>query len=301
MNTVTITGDGLGVDPADAIGVDLDSVTAAVAATFAGAHSPRMAALLQMLVHHTHAYIRECHVTHAEWRAGLQFLTDCASITTPERNEFSLLSDILGISSLVDLQSHQTNATPGSVLGPFHNHDSRWVPTGVDLIAGQAGEPVLFEGRVCDVDGVPLAGASIDFWQNAANSLYPAQDPDQDAHNLRCKLKCDADGRFVIRTVAPKPYTVPYDGPVGKMLTLAERHCWRPAHFHLIVEAPGHQTLVTEVFPDDSAYLESDAVFGVRKGLTIKLAEVHDPAVGAKHQIAVPFRLAEFAFRLGRS
>ncbi len=282
-------------------GVDVSSVTEAVAATFVQAQTPRMAALLPMLVRHAHAFIREGQVTHAEWRAGLAFLNACGDITTAERNEFSLLSDILGISSLVDLQSHQANATPGSVLGPFHNHDSHWVDNGADLIAGQPGEPVLFLGRVCDVDGKPLQGASIDFWQNAANSLYPAQDPAQDPHNLRCKLNCAADGSFVIRTVRPQPYSVPYDGPVGKMLTEANRHCMRPAHFHLIVAAPGYQTLVTEVFPDDSEYLDSDAVFGVRKGLTVRLVQVHDAALGTQHKIAVPFRLAKFEFRLGRA
>jgi protocatechuate 3,4-dioxygenase beta subunit len=287
-------------DAMNHVGVDAASVTEAVAATFSNAKKPRMAQLLPMLVRHAHAFIREGQVSHAEWRAALQFLTDCGDITTPERNEFSLLSDILGISSLVDLQSHQANATPGSVLGPFHSHDSRQVENSVDLIARQEGEPVLFRGRVCDVNGAPLAGASIDFWQNAANSLYPAQDPGQDPHNLRCKLDCATDGSFELRTVRPQPYSVPYDGPVGKMLTEANRHCMRPAHFHLIVEAPGYRPLVTEIFPDDSDHLDSDAVFGVRKGLTVKLTEVQDSALGTRHKIAVPFRLAEFEFRLGR-
>ena len=288
-------------DASTGSGVDVLSVTDAVAASFANASSQRLTQLLPMLVRHAHAFVREGQVTHAEWRAALQFLTKCGDITTAERNEFSLLSDILGVSSLVDLQSHQAGATPGSVLGPFHNHDSRWVDNGADLIAGQPGEPVLLLGRVCNVDGEPLAGASVDFWQNAANSLYPAQDPTQDPHNLRCKLKCAADGSFAIRTVRPQPYSVPYDGPVGKMLTHANRHCMRPAHFHLIVAAPGHQTLVTEVFPDDSEYLDSDAVFGVRKGLTVRLVQVHDAALGTQHRIAVPFKLAEFEFRLGRA
>ncbi len=281
-------------------GVDAASVTDAVAATFANASSALMAELLPLLVRHAHAFVREGKVTHAEWRAGLQFLTDCASITTAERNEFTLLSDILGVSSLVDLQSHQAGATPGSVLGPFHNHDSRWLENGADLIAGQDGERVLFLGRVCDTTGAVVPGASIDFWQNAANRLYPAQDPAQDPHNLRCKMKCDSNGRFAIRTVRPQTYTVPYDGPVGAMLTASNRHCWRPAHFHLIVAAPGHQTLVTELFPHDSEYIDSDAVFGVRKGLTIALASNNDPALGEKYQIAAPFALAEFEFRLPR-
>ena len=83
------------------------------------------------------------------------------------------------------------------------------------------------------------------------------------------------------------------------MLTESSRHCWRPAHFHLIVEAPGHQSLVTEVFPDDSAYLDSDAVFGVRKGLTVRLEACHDATLAARHGLGLPFRSAQFEFRLG--
>jgi len=282
-------------------GVDASSVTSAVVASFANTSSARMSELLPLLVSHAHAFIREGRVTHAEWRAGLQFLTDCASITTAERNEFSLLSDILGVSSLVDLQSHQPGATPGSVLGPFHNQDSRWVENGANLIGGQAGEPVLFVGEVCDTDGRPLHGATIDFWQNAANSLYPAQDKDQDPHNLRCKMRCDNGGHFSLCTVIPQPYTVPYDGPVGAMLTAAKRHCWRPAHFHLIVEAPGYRSLVTEVFPQDSAYLDSDAVFGVREGLTVNVDTVNDPKIAAKTALSSPFKRVHFRFQLARA
>jgi hydroxyquinol 1,2-dioxygenase len=282
----------------NSIGVTQASVTTAAATSFAGAPSARMAELLSLLVKHSHAFIREGKVTHAEWRTGLEFLTKAAAITTEERNEFSLMSDIFGISSLVDLQSHAPGGTPGSVLGPFHNHDSHWRDNGADLISGQPGEPVLFKGKVCDTQGKGLANASIDLWQNADNALYPAQDASQDPHNLRCKIKCDADGSFTLNTVVPKPYTVPYDGPVGDMLTATKRHGWRPAHFHFIAAAPGFQSLVTEIFPEDSEYLESDAVFGVRPGLAIAMPWIDDEAQSKSHRIARPFRLAQFEFRL---
>ena len=281
-------------------GVTAQTVTSAAMESFAGADNARLAALLPLLVKHAHAFIREGNVSQQEWRACLQFLTECAKITNSERNEFVLLSDVLGVSSLVDLQAHAAGVTPGSVLGPFHNHDSRWVESGADLVQGQAGTPVLFLGTVLDQDGLPGRDASIDFWQNADNAMYPAQDPSQDPHNLRCKMKCDAQGRFVLKTISPKPYTVPYDGPVGAMLTASNRHCWRPAHFHLIVSAADCRSLVTEVFPEGSDYLDSDAVFGVREGLTIAMPLSTDTALARKYAIPTPFHLAEFVIRLAR-
>jgi protocatechuate 3,4-dioxygenase beta subunit len=279
-------------------GVDVGNVTEAVARSFAASDNRRLAALLPALVRHFHAFVREERVTQAEWSAAMQFLTDCAAITTRERNEFILLSDILGVSSLVDLLGHSPGATPGSVLGPFHNHDSHWRENGVDLAAGQPGEPTVLLGQVSDTRGRGIANAEIDFWQNAANGFYPAQDPAQDPHNLRFKLRCDENGRFRINTVRPQPYTVPYDGPVGAMLTAAKRHCWRPAHFHVIVSAPGHAAIVTEIFPDDSPYVDSDAVFGVRKDLVAPFVRTDDPAMAAEFGVKAPFTLVRFNFRL---
>ena len=279
-------------------GVDVNSVTDAVARSFSASDNQRLGVLLPALVRHLHAFVREEHVTQAEWGAAMQFLTECAAITTPERNEFILLSDILGVSSLVDLQGHSPGATPGSVLGPFHNHDSRWRENGVDLIAGQPGEPTVLLGQVTDTQGRDIADAEIDFWQNAANGFYPAQDSGQDSHNLRCKLRTDEHGRFRINTVRPQPYTVPYDGPVGAMLTAANRHCWRPAHFHIIVAAPGHAAIVTELFPDDSPYVDSDAVFGVRKGLVAPFVKTEDVRLAAQYGVTAPFSLVRFNFRL---
>jgi hydroxyquinol 1,2-dioxygenase len=276
------------------VGVDASTVTTAVMDSFVHASNSRLVELLPLLVKHLHAFIKEGKVSQEEWRMGLEFLTESAAITTQERNEFILLSDILGVSSLVDLQSQSGTGTPGSVLGPFHNHDSLWLENGADLIQGQTGEPVLLLGRVVDDKGRAAEDACIDFWQNADNALYPAQDPSQHAQNLRCKIKCDENGRFALRTIVPKPYTVPYDGPVGKMLLASNRHCWRPAHFHLVVVASGCRSLVTEIFPEGGQYLESDAVFGVREGLTIPMPECNDETLARTYGIARPFRLAQF-------
>jgi len=229
---------------------------------------------------------------------GLEFLTQSAAITDTERNEFSLLSDILGISSMVDVVSQPEGGTASSVLGPFHNHDSVLRPNGVDLTGDQPGQKTWLYGRVLDVLGQAIAHAEIDFWQNADNGLYPAQDPEQDPHNLRCKIRCDADGSFNLLTLRPHPYTVPTDGPVGALLAASQRSIWRPAHFHVIVSAPGHVGLVTELFPADSDYLDNDTVFGVREGLIVPLLPSHDPQLAARYGLTTPFLEMRFDFHL---
>jgi catechol 1,2-dioxygenase/hydroxyquinol 1,2-dioxygenase len=229
---------------------------------------------------------------------GLEFLTQSAAITDAERNEFSLLSDIMGISSMVDVVSQPEGGTSSSVLGPFHNHDSVLHPNGVDLTGDQPGQKTWLHGRVLDVQGQAIAHAELDFWQNADNGLYPAQDPAQDPQNLRCKIRCDADGSFSLLTLRPHPYTVPTDGPVGALLAASQRSIWRPAHFHVIVSAPGFVGLVTELFPAGSDYLDNDTVFGVREGLIVPLLPCQNPEVAQRYGITTPFSEVNFDFHL---
>ena len=266
--------------------------------SFSTANHPRLAQVMGLLVKHLHAFVAESQLTKEEWLQGLTFLTAAAAITDEERNEFSLLSDILGISSMVDVVTQPVGATPSSVLGPFHNHDSQLQPNGYDLTQGQPGERTWLHGRVVDVQGQPIAHAQIDFWQNADNGLYPAQDPAQDPHNLRCKIQCDSDGRFELLTIRPHPYTVPTDGPVGALLAASNRNIWRPAHFHVIVSAPGYVGLVTELFPAGSDYIDNDTVFGVRKGLIVDFKPCHDTEVAQRYGIETPFHEVTFEFCL---
>jgi len=199
----------------------ITEVTQDAMRSFASASDPRLAKVMGLLVKHMHAFVAESKLSKAEWLKGLEFLTNAAKITTDERNEFSLFSDVMGISSMVDVVSQPPGGTPSSVLGPFHNHDSEFRPNGSDLTEGQAGDRVWLHGRVLDLNQQPIAGAQIDFWQNADNGLYPAQDAAQDPQNLRCKIICDDKGGFSLLTIRPHPYTVPTDGPVGP--------CWQPA------------------------------------------------------------------------
>ena len=273
------------------------TVTEAAMRSFATASDPRMGEVMALLVKHLHAFVAESKLTKEEWMRGLTFLTAAADITTEERNEFSLLSDVLGISSMVDVVSQPVGGTSSSVLGPFHNHDSQLQANGVDLTNGQAGERTWLHGRVVDINGKPVANAELDFWQNA-DGLYPAQDPAQDPHNLRCKIHCEADGSFELLTIRPHPYTVPTDGPVGAMLAAAKRSIWRPAHYHVIVSAPGYVGLVTELFPAGSAYIDNDTVFGVREGLIVDFKPCQNAEVAKRYHLQVPFNEVQFEFCL---
>jgi protocatechuate 3,4-dioxygenase beta subunit len=231
---------------------------------------------------------------------GLEFLTAAAKITDDERNEFSLFSDIMGISSIVDVVSQPPNGTPSSVLGPFHKHDSHIQPNGTDLTQGQPGVRVWLHGRVLDIHQKPIPNAQIDFWQNADNGLYPAQDAAQDPQNLRCKIECDEHGAYSLLTIRPNPYTVPTDGPVGALLAASNRGIWRPAHFHIIVSAPGYVGLVTELFPGGSDYLDNDAVFGVRPGLIVDVKNCEDTEVAHRYGLTAPFKEIVFDFSLAK-
>jgi protocatechuate 3,4-dioxygenase beta subunit len=267
-------------------------------ASFSKATDPRLAEVMGLLVKHLHAFVDESKLSKAEWLKGLEILTAAAQITDHERNEFSLFSDIMGISSMVDMVSQPPGGTPSSVLGPFHNHDSLIKPNGSDLTDGQPGERVWLHGRVLDVHHNPIPHAQIDFWQNADNGLYPAQDSAQDPQNLRCKIQCDAQGGFELLTIRPHPYTVPTDGPVGALLAASNRNIWRPAHFHIIVSAPGYVGLVTELFPSGSAYIDNDTVFGVRPGLIVDVKDCHNEDVAKQFGLTLPFKEVAFDFSL---
>ena len=244
-----------------------DNVTDAVINTFAPGTEPRLRLILESLVRHMHAFTREVGLTHEEWRQGLEFLTATGRITDEKRNEFSLLSDLFGISSLVDLLHSTPGATEGSVLGPFHQSGAPFVDNPADLVRGQPGEPVVLQGHVRSMAGAAVPGATVDFWQTAHNGMYPQQDPAQREDNLRCRMLTDADGLYRMHTIRPERYAVPTDGPGGALLDATGRTAWRAAHFHMIVTAPGYHPVTTEIFDASDPQLDSDAVFGVRESL----------------------------------
>ena len=285
--------------------VDKQSITQAFLDYCSDETDPRLRFVLERLVSHLHDFTREVELTHDEWRKAIEFLTACGNITTPERNEFILLSDVLGLSSLVDMIHSPEEATPSSVLGPFHIKGAPDLPVGGDLKQDNDGDAVIIQGKVLASNGTPIAGAILEIWQTADNGLYSNQDAAQPEYNLRARQIVGDDGRYAFTTVRPAPYTVPDDGPVGELLRAAGRHPWRPSHLHFIIEAKGFRTLVTELFPDDDPYLDEDAVFGVRQDLTThyQVHHNHDDApadLEAKERLTTPFYVVDFDFRLAK-
>ncbi len=278
--------------------INKDNITASVTQTFEKIDDARLRYLIERLVSHVHGYARETGLSHAEWQAALAFLLRSGEISSPSRSEFTLLSDVLGLSSLVDLLASRPGATEGSVLGPFHTRGSPWMESGANLVKDNPGRPVLLRGRVTDTQGQPIASAAVDFWQNADNGLYWQMDDTQPQDNLRCQIKVLPDGRFELLTIQPTPYKVPTDGPVGDLLRVAHRDAWRPAHFHVIVEAPGYRTLVTELFNQADPYVSQDAVFGVRESLVMDFKPESDPAVLAKYGLAGSYQVVDFPVTL---
>lgn len=277
------------------------NVTEAVKTSFEGINDERLRLLVNRLVHHLHAFATETGLTHAEWREGIAFMHRAADITTPSRSEFTLMSDVLGLSSLVDLLASRPGATEGSVLGPFHTRGSPWVDSGANLIGDNPGDVVVLRGRVTDIDGKPLADATVDFWQNADNGMYWQQDDGQPQDNLRCQMKVQADGSFELVSIRPKPYLVPTDGPIGELLRVSHRDAWRPAHYHVIVEAPGYRTLVTEVFDAADPFIAKDAVFGVRESLAMIFAREGNPEVADHYGLPADYLAVDLPVRLARA
>lgn len=252
------------------------TITQAVKDTFRTEEGSRFEQLLHGLIDHLHDFTRENQLTHDEWMRVLMFLYDCGKISTPERHEFILLSDVLGFSALVDMINSKGGATEGSNLGPFYLDDAPRKALGADLSDGRDGVNVLVRGKVTDNLHKPLPGAIVDTWQADAAGTYPIQEQaqGQDKMDLRGVFEADDKGNYWYTTVLPKPYTVPYDGPVGELLRAGDRHAWRPAHLHFIVRAPGMSSITTEVFFENMEYLDNDAVFGVRTGLIAKVRPV---------------------------
>ncbi|WP_299792488.1 dioxygenase [uncultured Marivita sp.] len=237
---------------------------------------PRLREVLSSLVRHLHDFAREVNLTHEEWNKGIAFLEAAGEISDKERHEFVLLSDVLGLSSLVDMLHSNPEGTSSSVLGPFHITGSPPLPLGGDLRKDFDDTVLLVEGMIRDTDGKPIPGATLDIWQTAPNGLYSSQDPDQDTYSFHGIQTVGDDGRYRFTSVRPVEYTVPSDGPVGDILRACGRHPWRPSHLHFIVEADGFKPLVTEVFAADDPYLDQDTVFGVRKDLVMSYE--HMPA-----------------------
>jgi protocatechuate 3,4-dioxygenase beta subunit len=274
-----------------------------VAASFADTPDPRLRLVLTSLVRHLHAYVKDVELTEAEWESAVGFLTATGQRCDDTRQEFVLLSDVLGVSMLVETINHRGAgaATESTVLGPFHMVASPPRNLGENIALDGKGTPCLVSGQVTGPDGEPVAGATVDVWQANAEGFYDVQQPDlQPERNLRGLFTADQDGRFWFRSIVPRYYPIPDDGPVGQLLAATHRHPFRPAHLHFIAAAPGYRSVTTHVFVADSPYLDSDAVFGVKESLIREASEVDDPARAAAVGLPNPFRTLTFDLTLLR-
>ncbi|MBO6717972.1 MAG: intradiol ring-cleavage dioxygenase [Rhizobiaceae bacterium] len=258
------------------------TITEAVKKSFRTEEGSRFEFLLHKMLDHLHDFTRETNLTHDEWMRVLNFLYDCGKISTPERHEFILLSDVIGFSALVDMINTRGGATEGSNLGPFYLENAPTKELGADLAGEREGALVVVHGIVRHILGQPLPGAIVDTWQADGSGTYPIQEQErgQDKFDLRGIFKTDEQGRYYYTTVLPKPYTVPDDGPVGELLRAGKRHNWRAPHLHFMLRAEGMRTNVTEVFFENTQYIDNDAVFGVRKSLIGKVEPYKADKVG---------------------
>ena len=277
-----------------------EHITQNVLDSMAQTPNPRLKEVMSSLIRHLHAFVCEVELTEEEWISGIQFLTSTGQMCNDKRQEFILLSDTLGVSMLVDAINHRlaSGATESTVFGPFYREGAEEMPMGASISKDGRGEPTVVMGQVLSTDGTPLPHALLDVWETNENGLYEQQDPDQPEMNLRGKFRTDNEGRYYFVGIKPVSYSIPDDGPVGKMLRSLGRHSFRPAHIHMIVSAEGFVPVTTHLFVSGDKYLDADAVFGTKDSLVVDFVH-HDSAEEAAHyNVTTPFCTVEYTFVL---
>ncbi len=267
----------------------------------ANADDERFRQIMEVVTRHLHAAVKEIEPTQEEWFRAIQFLTKTGHMCDDWRQEFILLSDVLGVSMLVDaINNRKSNgATETTVLGPFHVADAPPMENGANICLDGKGEPLIVHGKVTSLDSTPIAGARLDVWQANDEGFYDVQQKGiQPDSNLRGIFLSQADGSYWFRAVKPRHYAIPTDGTVGAVLEKLGRHPHRPAHLHYIVDADGHEAITTHIFVPDDPYIDSDAVFGVKKSLLADFVKVDDLDRAKKYGVANPFWEVEFDFVL---
>lgn len=277
-----------------------DTITQAVIAQIANTPDPRLKQILTCLVQHLHSFAREVELTEEEWFTAIQFLTRTGHMCNDKRQEFILLSDTLGLSTLTMAMNNRKPAgcTEATVFGPFHVENAPDYPLGADVANGAKGEPCFVSGTIRGFDGEPVPHARIEVWQADEDGFYDVQYAGLDKFQGRGVLSADEDGRYYFRSIVAEPYPIPHDGPVGDMLRATGRHPWRPAHLHFMIKKDGYQTLITHVFRSGGRYLDSDAVFGVRSTLIADWVR-HEPGQAPDGStMETPFYTLEYDFVL---
>jgi hydroxyquinol 1,2-dioxygenase len=277
-------------------------LTAAVINSFNDTPNPRAKFLLQELVKSLHDYVRKTDLTFEEWEFAIDFLTRTGQKCTPIRQEFILLSDVLGVSMLVDAVNHRERegATQTTVLGPFYVGEHKVTPHGTDISAKLPGERMFVQSRVTNINGKPLAGVPVDVWHADDDGFYDSQKPTYATQgpSSRARFITDTDGRFFFRSILPCSYPIPVDGPVGEMIHYTKRPALRPAHVHFLVAAPGYEPLVTHVFIGGDPNIDCDVVFGVKDELIATIEKRTDATMPDGKPEPAPWHLMTYEFRM---
>jgi hydroxyquinol 1,2-dioxygenase len=254
--------------------LDENTITDAVLEQMAATADPRLKQIMASLVKHLHAFAREVDLTPQEWLQGIGFLTQVGQKCTVYRQEFVLLSDTLGLSALVNFLNDKRAAeqsTTSSLLGPFYRQDSPKYKLGDSISRKGQGQEIGLYGKITDSTGQAIANASVEIWQTDDDGDYDMQKYDPSDMDMRGHFYTDSEGRYYLRTVVPRGYSIPMDGPVGDMIRAQGRHGRRPAHVHFLVGAPGYRELVTALYTAGDPHLESDTVFGVSEQLVCQV------------------------------
>ncbi len=253
--------------------VKIDSVTEVVIDSL-GQHreiTPRQREIMSSLITHLHSFCRDVNLTHEEFLSACDYLGRAGQLTSHKRQEFILLGDILGVEVLVDMLSHpvEGDESESTVLGPFYRENPPVLPKGASTVQKdyEGAETLFVEGYVRDAEGNPLAGVTLDFWEDAPNGLYENHDPSQPDYNLRGRFQTDENGHYALVGLRPAPYPIPEDETAGELLHYMGHHPMRPGHLHFIVSLDGYRTLVTQVYDSSSEYLDNDSVFAVKESL----------------------------------
>lgn len=283
----------------------MNKLTQDVIKSFSGIENPRHHYLMTALVKKLHEYVQEVQLSPQEWEIAIRFLTATGQKCHEQRQEYILLSDVLGVSMLVDEINHQQheNQTPSTVFGPFFIPDMPVREYGAAIFKTLEPDqlPLLITGRVVDQDLQPIEHAKIEIWQTAENGMYSGQDSQQEIDNLRGIFFSQVQGEYAIQSLLPVSYQIPSDGPVGDLLNFSKRHFWRPAHIHFMITAPHYHDLVTHLFIQNDEYLNSDTVFGVKDGLIVNYGRCEPSAkIEQKFNISSAYYQIEYQFVLVR-
>ncbi|KAI9148174.1 catechol dioxygenase [Paramyrothecium foliicola] len=276
----------------------IDNITDNVHAINSQCSNPRLKYIIERAVTHLHDFAREVRLTTDEWMTALLFLTSVGQISSSTRQEFILLSDVLGLSLLVDSIDHPKpeGSTEGTVLGPFHTHEAEHAGQGSLISQDPDGEPLLVLCTLRNTNGEPVAGAEIDVWEADSKGFYDVQHADRTGPDGRAVLTSDENGNFWFKATLPVPYPIPHDGPVGKLLKLLNRHPYRPSHIHFMFKKTGYDPLITALYLKDDPYESTDAVFGVKNSLVVTVKKVEGEQQAKDYGVKVGSAVVTYDF-----